>query len=73
MIKQGHISNEIKLNKYTEISHQSEGGHCRFLISTPQTYEYVECENGDLVQTWVNILLKIRRLVADEQRKLKKI
>jgi hypothetical protein len=33
----------------------------------------VECENGDLVQTWVNILLKIRRLVVDEQRKQKKI
>ncbi len=68
IVKKGHINNEIKLSKGTEISHICDGSQTKFLISTTKTYEYVECENEEKAQTWVNILLNIRKMCIEGQR-----
>jgi hypothetical protein len=65
ILKKGHINNEMKLTAKTEIKHQCDEAHCRFLLSTNSTYEYIECDSADLTQTWVNILITIRRMVAE--------
>jgi hypothetical protein len=71
IVKNGHISNEMVLNKHAEIAHQCDGSadSCKFLISTPSTYEYVDCESSDLASTWVHILLNIRKMTIDGSRK----
>ena len=65
IVKDGHISNEIKLSKHTEITHICENGNCKFLLSNSKTYEYIECENSDMASTWVNILLNIRKMTIE--------
>jgi|LauGreDrversion4_2_1035121.scaffolds.fasta_scaffold35155_1 hypothetical protein len=47
-MKRGHINNELKLLQHTEITYLKEGNMCRFLISTPKTYEYIECEDPNI-------------------------
>lgn len=62
IVKEGHINNEFRLNKHTEVTHISEGSHCKFLISSTKTYEYIECDTPDMAVTWVNILINIRKM-----------
>lgn len=65
ILKGGHINNELRLSKNTEISHLCDSGNCKFLISNTKTYEYVECADVETASTWVNILLNIRRMVVE--------
>jgi hypothetical protein len=48
LVKRGHINNELKLLQHTEVTYLNEGNMCRFLISTPKTYEYIECEDPNI-------------------------
>ena len=73
ILKNGHINNEMRLTSKTQINHQCDGGgSCRFLISTNSTYEYIECENNDVTDTWVSILRKIRKMVGDNELAMRK-
>jgi hypothetical protein len=72
ILKNGHINNEMRLSSKTQINHQCDnGGSCRFLISTNSTYEYIDCDNNDVTDTWVSILRKIRKMVIDNETAMK--
>ena len=73
IMKRGHINNEIRLTPKTQVEQQCDnGGACKFLLSNNSTYEYIECDNKDMLDTWVSMLRKMRKMVADNEMAMKK-
>ena len=70
IMKNGHINNEIRLSSKTEIKQECNTN--RFLLSTNSTYEYIECDNNDISDTWVSILRRIRKMVMNEENQMRK-
>jgi len=70
IMKNGHINNEIRLSSKTQINQECNTN--RFLLSTNSTYEYIECDNNDIADTWVSILRRIRKMVMDDENQMRK-
>jgi hypothetical protein len=59
----GHISNELKLSSKSSVSIVCDSTNQKVYISTPNNYEYVECENPELASTLHNVMNSVQNRI----------